>query len=265
MPEGHVAHRLAQAQRELVGAPLAATSPQGRFREGAALLDGQTLLATDAKGKHLFYRFGHGAHLHVHLGMGGKWLRDTTGRAPLPQARLRLHQERSALAWELVAPATCEVVDEEKMRTLLESLGPDPLRADADDDVACRRLGSDGRSIGAVLLDQTVISGVGNVLRAESLFACGVHPGRAADALCPDEVTCLWRTLRAMMGRAVEEGRILTVPTAPGTDRTLLAEKEARFVYKQPRCRRCGTPVQVAEIGGRESYACPTCQPEHGP
>lgn len=71
-----------------------------------------------------------------------------------------------------VAPATCEVVDDERLRMVLDHLGPDPLRADADDDEVCRRLASDRRSIGEVLLDQTVISGVGNVLRAETLFAC---------------------------------------------------------------------------------------------
>ncbi len=264
MPEGHLVHRLARDQRELIGERLGVTSPQGRFRDGAGLLDGRALLGIEAKGKHLFHHFGDGIHLHVHLGMQGKWLRDVSGRPPLRQARLRLDQPHRPLAWELVAPATCEVVDDEKLRMVLDHLGPDPLRADADDDEACRRLASDRRSIGEALLDQTVISGVGNVLRAESLFACGVHPNCTACSLPADEVGCVWRTLRTMMSRAVEEGRILTVPTDAGTDRDLLSEDDARFVYKQLRCRRCGTAVQVAEIGGRRSYACPSCQPESG-
>ncbi len=261
MPEGHVVHRLARDQRELIGERLVVTSPQGRFRDGAVVLDGRRLLGIEAKGKHLFHHFEDAAHLHVHLGMQGKWLRDVSGRPPLRQARLRLDHPNDALAWELVAPATCEVVDEEQLDSILDHLGPDPLRADADDDEACRRLAAERRSIGEALLDQAVISGVGNVLRAESLFACRVHPRRSGTSLSSAEVACLWRTLRTMMRRAVEEGRILTVPDDPGTDRALLAEAESRFVYKQPRCRRCGTAVQVEEIGGRTSYACPVCQP----
>ncbi len=262
MPEGHVVHRLARDHRELVGEPLTVTSPQGRFRQGAQLLDGRALVGVEAKGKHLFHHFGDAMHLHVHLGMQGKWLRDVSGRPPLRQARVRLAHGNGPLAWELVAPATCEVVDDDQLRIVLDHLGPDPLRADADDEEACRRLAADGRSIGEVLLDQAVISGVGNVLRAESLFACGVHPRRRGTSLSSEEVACLWRTLGTMMARAVEEGRILTVPDDDQTDRALLSEAEGRFVYKQERCRRCAAAVQVEEIGGRSSYACPVCQPE---
>lgn len=260
MPEGHLIHRLATEQRELIGERLAVTSPQGRFRDGAARLDGRPLVAVEAKGKHLFHHFDQD-HLHVHLGMTGKWLRDVTGRPPLRQARVRLAAPERPLAWELVAPTTCEVVDDEQLRTVLDRLGPDPLRGDSDDDEACRRLAADGRRIGEVLLDQAVISGVGNVLRAESLFACGVHPARSGSSLSPAEAACVWRALRTIMGRAVEEGRILTVPDDGRMDRSVLPEAEARFVYKQERCRRCATPVEVDEIGGRTSYACPVCQP----
>ena len=63
------------------------------------------------------------------------------------------------------------------------------------------------------------------------------------------------------MARAVEEGRILTVPDDGRTDRAVLPESEGRFVYKQSRCRRCGTDVETEDLGGRTSYACPSCQP----
>lgn len=261
MPEGHSVHRIANEQHELLGQDLGVTSPQGRFSTEAAFLDGRRLTAVEAKGKHLFYGFAPVGHLHVHLGMKGKYLRSEAGRPPLPQARVRLESLARRVAWELVAPSTCELIDGDQRASLLERLGPDPLRVDADAADALRRLSVDRRSIGVVLLDQSVISGVGNVFRAEVLFACRVHPRRSADSLTAAELQCLWRTLRALMSRAVREGRILSVPEEPGVDRSLLPEAEGRFVYKQERCRRCGTPVDVETIAGRTSYACPRCQP----
>jgi len=74
VPEGHSIHRLARQFRDVfAGRRLAVTSPQGRFSAGAALLDGHTLVRSDAHGKHLFLRFEHSLVLHVHLGLYGAW------------------------------------------------------------------------------------------------------------------------------------------------------------------------------------------------
>ena len=72
MPEGHSVHRLARQFGDVfVGERLAVSSPQGRFTQGAALLDGHTLTGSVAHGKHLFLEFEHGLILHVHLGLYG--------------------------------------------------------------------------------------------------------------------------------------------------------------------------------------------------
>jgi len=74
VPEGHSIHRLARQFRDVfAGRRLTVTSPQGRFSAGAALLDGHTLVRSDAHGKHLFLRFEHSLVLHVHLGLYGAW------------------------------------------------------------------------------------------------------------------------------------------------------------------------------------------------
>ena len=74
MPEGHTIHRAARDQRPmLAGKVLDVSSPQGRFFEGAARLDGQTCVAVEAYGKHLIYRFAHDESLHIHLGLFGKF------------------------------------------------------------------------------------------------------------------------------------------------------------------------------------------------
>ncbi|MEM6331080.1 MAG: DNA-formamidopyrimidine glycosylase family protein, partial [Planctomycetota bacterium] len=76
MPEGHTIHRLARDHnRDLAGQKLRVSSPQGRFEEGAAQLDGRKLIDVDAHGKHLGYRFTGGHVVHIHLGLYGKFRR----------------------------------------------------------------------------------------------------------------------------------------------------------------------------------------------
>ena len=106
-----------------------------------------------------------------------------------------------------------------------------------------------------------MIAGIGNVFRAEALFLCGQHPSRPAASLTRAEFDQLWATVRSMMRRGVEDGRIVTVDPPAGWSRTEIPEDEARYVYKQARCRRCGAPVASWILGGRTAYACPLEQP----
>jgi endonuclease-8 len=140
----------------------------------------------------------------------------------------------------------------------MAGLGPDPLRPDADRVAAVAALGATGRAVGAALLDQAVIAGVGNVFRAEALHAVGRHPATPGRDLDRAVVEQLWDVLAAMMARAVDEGRIVTVDA---TDPAAVPEAEARRVYKRERCYDCGAPVVVGEVGGRTSYHCPVEQP----
>jgi endonuclease VIII len=260
MPEGHLYHRLARDLGELASQALAASSPQGRFTEGAARIDGTRLEVAEAYGKHLLVRFAGGRTVHVHLGMRGKLLRSPdVSRPPRPQVRLRL--AGGDAAWDLIAPATCELLDDAGVAHLLGRLGPDPLREDADPERAWANLQAAPGAVGAALLDQSVIAGIGNVFRAEALFACGLHPGRPAASLPRTEFDRLWATVRAMMARAVEDGRIVTVDPPAGRSRAEIPQDEARYVYKQACCRRCGAPVVSWSLGGRIAYACPVDQP----
>ncbi len=258
MPEGHTIHRLARDLDELRGSRLHASSPQGRFSAGAAEVDGSVLERLEPFGKHLFLCTHNGACVHVHLGMRGKWLRfaDPTG-TPLRQVRLRVATER--VAWDLVAPSTCELLDEDGMRGVVATLGPDPLRPDADASSAVATLGADPRPIGSALLDQGVLAGVGNVFRNEALHAVGVHPERPARSMGADLLRELWVVLQRMMSRAVEDGRIITVDAA---DPLAVPEAEARRVYKRSHCHDCGAPVAVTKVGGRTAYHCPVEQPD---
>ena len=246
MPEGHTLHRLARDQQELVGKTVRTTSPQGKFADGAARLDGGTVVAVEAAGKHLLQRFDDGNTVHVHLGMQGKTFRSqpVTG-APMKQVRLRIKDEAADLAWDLIAPSTCELVDADQVAALRSGLGPDPLDPGVDVDHAIDNLRRAPTPIGAALLDQHTVAGVGNVFRAEALVRTGIHPGTAVAELTTQQLRDLFHTLQALMKQAVDD-----------------AEIKPKLVYKQATCLHCDTNTRVttATIGGRTAYVCPTCQ-----
>ena len=255
MPEGHTLHRLARELAELIGHRVSASSPQGRFP--ADLVDDATVEGVEAYGKHLLMDLDARPTVHVHLGMRGKWLRfsPVTGEA-MRQVRLRLAIRE--VAWDLIAPSTCETLDQDQRTALVRKLGPDPLRPDADAAEGQRRIGAYQGSVGVAVMDQSVVAGVGNVFRAEALHACRIAPTTPAGGLSAAQLEQLWDTFAAMMSQAVDDGRIITVDAE---DRLSVPEDQSRRVYKQSTCFDCGTPVEVADLAGRTSYACPRCQP----
>ena len=259
MPEGHVLHRLAGQQQELVGSPLRVTSPQGRFAGGAARLDARRLEGVEAVGKHLLHRFGDD-WLHTHLGMRGVFHRSALPSAE-PRGSVRVRLAVPAVAWDLIAPTTCGVLQDDGVGALRDRLGPDPLRDDADPERFVAVLARDKRALGVTLLDQAVVAGVGNVFRAEALFACRLHPARASSSVPAEEARALWDTLEAMMRRGVDDGRIITVEVPAGADRLEVPEQLARRVYKPDRCAECGAEVLTWPLGGRVAYACSVQQP----
>lgn len=253
MPEGHTTHRLAREhRRELAGRTVAVSSPQGRFAAGAARLDGRVLDDVDAHGKHLFYRWRgepEAPTLHVHLGLVGTF-RTHRGVAAAPTANTRLVMQAGDLAVHLAGPLACELLDPGEEERIRARLGPDPLRRDADRDAAYAALRRRRAPVGAALLDQKVVAGIGNVFRAEALFVCGLDPARPADTLERDEFDALWDTLTAMLRKGVRQGRIVT------------AGRDGRYVYRRAGepCLRCGTTIVGSTVAGRTLFSCPGCQ-----
>jgi len=262
LPEGHTIHRLARDQaKDLVGHQLGASSPQGRFAEGAALLDRSTLEATEAHGKHLVHRYDNGQILYVHLGLIGKFRRRKLDTELIGAIRLRL--EGPERAWELVGPMRCELIDEDELDTILSKLGPDPLGPKPDVDEFARRLQRRRIPIAAALLDQSVVSGIGNVYRSEICFLCGIDPRRPAKELSDTEMEELWASTVEQLEIGVRLNRIVTV-SRDEVDKPLsrLNRTERLYAYKRGgmECRRCGDEIKSDEVGARKVWWCPTCQ-----
>ena len=262
MPEGHTIHRLARRHRTLlVGHRVAASSPQGRFAEGAALIDGQVVDATDAWGKHLFHRYDD-LWLHVHLGLFGKF-RDGPVPAPEPRGALRLLLSSEDHWVELRGPTACELMTSEEREVLLARLGPDPLRRDADPEPFLHRVGRSRAPIGTLLMDQSVIAGVGNVYRAEVLLRHATSPftpGREVEA---STVQAIWDDLVVLLRAGVRAGRIVTTdPDDRERPNGRPRRVDSHYVYGRTGlpCRRCGSAVQSTVLAARTVFWCPVCQ-----
>lgn len=265
MPEGHTIHRAARLHsKRFAGEVVAATSPQGRFSEGAARIDGQKLEAVTAHGKHLFYDWSNGDILHVHLGLFGRF-RVFSDDPPPPTDGTRLAWAAPTGTLYLAGATIVDLIDPEERDAVAARLGPDPLRRRRDQvSEFARRLSRRSVPIGAALLDQKAVAGIGNVYRAELLFLTGIDPSRPAKDVDPQDVDHLWDETVKQLRAGEKSGRIITVnPREVGArSRNDLKRDERLYVYKRDGepCRRCGTEISIAEMGGRNIWWCPRCQ-----
>ncbi|PZR07721.1 MAG: DNA glycosylase [Archangium gephyra] len=258
MPEGHTLHRLALDHRRLfAGDVVRVSSPQGRFAAGAAQLDGEVLLGVEAWGKHLLYEFESSVVLHVHLGLFGRFRRHAQPAAP-PRGAVRMRMENETAYVDLHGPTACELLDAAQRQSLLARIGPDLLRADASKNDAWQRIKASRRAIGALLLDQSVVSGVGNVFRAEGLFVAGIHPETPGRELDAPQFTRLWKVLVGMLRAGVRDRKIITVKSSRADTPSRRARRT--WVYKQQLCERCQEAITCWELGNRVIYACENCQ-----
>ena len=265
MPEGHTLHRLAADLTEAFGGrTVSVTSPQGRFAPSAALLDQTLLLEATAHGKHLFCAFVDDRILHIHLGLIGKF---SLGPPEPPVGEVRVRLATREVAADLRGPQLCAVRTPVEVAAVIAELGPDPLRADADPERAWRRIRRASRPIAALLMDQTILSGVGNVYRAEVLFRNRVNPHRPGNRLSRRSWQGIWADLVTLMPEGVRDNRIDTVlpehtPEAMGRPPRVDDHGGEVYVYRRAGlpCWVCGSRVRTEVLAGRNLFWCGRCQ-----
>ena len=277
MPEGHTLRRLAdELNGAFAGRTVRVSSPQGRFAADAEQVDGSRLLGADSAGKHLFVELDGERFIHVHLGLIGSFdVHAGVEEVPDPvgQVRLRLvtagpGDPRGTSYADLRGAILCDLVGPDRRAEILGRLGPDPLRSDADPDLAWRRISRSHRSIGDLLMDQKVLAGVGNVYRAEVLFRHRIHPLRPGNTLRISQWRAIWADLVELMGEGVRSGRIDTVrsehtPEAMGRPARQDDHGGEVYVYRRTAmpCLLCGSAVRTGVLAGRNIFWCPHCQP----
>lgn len=378
MPEGHSVHRIArQFRHNFRGKTVRASSPQGRFAEGASVLDGRTITDVDAVGKQMFMHFGDDVWLRVHLGMYGAWdfagqittdptiesaagrmgqtnqrgtvlaedaadadaerdadaesdgeahaaapasdaprtgkrrvaaagnkrddvllaeLRDADGEDSVSsigaprRARVRMSEQTKGLpendetfppepvgavrvrlltdttVADLRGPTACEVVTGADVQRVIDSLGPDPQHDDtqAAEDRFTATVRKKPTPIGLLLMDQKVVSGIGNVYRAELLFRAKVNPHTPGKLVPEETVRGIWRDWVRLLAIGIETGQMMTMDDLDDEAyRLAMASRADRhWVYKREGlpCRVCGTHISLEEMGARKLYWCPVCQ-----
>lgn len=267
MPEGHTIHRLAADHAErFAGRPVRAGSPQGKFSAGAALVDGQVLDAADAHGKHLFLGFAGTGWIHIHLGLFGK-VGFGTAPVPPPADTVRLRLANADTYVDLRGPTTCELITDGEKHAIHDRLGPDPLRGSDDPERAWERISRSRVTIAALLMDQKIIAGVGNVYRAEVLFRHGIDPYRPGRDLTRPQWDAIWADLAALMREGVRNNRIDTVrpehtPEAMGRPPRVDDHGGEVYVYRRANlpCLVCEGEVRTAGLAARNLFWCERCQ-----
>lgn len=234
MPEGHTLHRLALTlDRAFAGTRPRVSSPQGRAVEGAALIDGRLLERAEAWGKHLFLTFEGDIILNVHLGLIGVFdVSEHAGpdRVPEPVGAVRLRLVGRRHVADLRGATVVQIVTPEQMEATIARLGPDPLRAGTEGNEperALARMARTSRTFAEVLMDQSIIAGVGNLYRCEVLFRHRVDPLRAASQIRPTTFLRIWDDLVELLAIGVAFGQIITMDHQLEEARDILAGLEA--------------------------------------
>ncbi|GAA5042125.1 formamidopyrimidine-DNA glycosylase [Thermocatellispora tengchongensis] len=251
--------------------------------EFSARLKGREIAQAERRGKYLWLPFSDGQEaLLAHLGMSGQLL-VVEPDSPLERhlrvrltfddggPELRFVDQRTfghLLVTDLVRPeprpgqaGTAE--EERPVPGTIAHIAKDPMEESFDEDEFTRRLRARRSQVKRALLDQSLISGVGNIYADESLWRVKLHWARPANALSRPKVEELLRAIRAVLGEALLQGGTsfdslyVNVNGESGYfDRAL-----AVYGRRDKPCRRCGTPIVREPFMNRSSYSCPRCQP----
>jgi len=299
MVEGHSVHRVANLHRKrLVGKSFFAWSPNGRFTEGADLINGKMFSRIEAVGKNLFCFFDTTSTnttttgninnndnnnnnnnnsecvgevkdekqnnnstvvVHVHFGMAGNWAVYQNEDAPEPSKTNRLRLEYPGIVADLSAMTVQYGGIEDLYEKKRSKLGEDPLRDDSNPEQLWSRVQKSKKSIGALIMDQSYFTGPGNIYRAEILFKAKIHPDRIGKTLTRQEFDMVWYHTKDLLKRGYITGSILTVDSDEA--KALGKPNMRRYIYNTSKCPRCSSSIKSWQIAARTCYACPKCQP----
>jgi len=246
--------------RALAGAPL--TRWDLRWGELATTDHrGATTLEVVSRGKHILQRLDSGLTLHSHLRMEGTWrIEDSGGLTARQLANPQIRAVVGTSRWSAVGLrlGMLDLLPTAQESTLVGHLGPDLLGPDWDAERASANLVGSSATIGAALLDQRNLAGVGTLWASESLFLERIHPWATAESLQPGVVSALVARAHRLIDAARQHAFQSTTGSRRPGQNTYVHGRSGRP------CRRCGEGVRVATIGDapqeRTMFYCPRCQ-----
>jgi formamidopyrimidine-DNA glycosylase len=235
-------------------------------REFAERVAGQRVMGIDRRGKYLLIALSEGDTLGVHRRMSGNLTFAPPGvEVPYARVRLLLDDGRQLVYNDPRKFGRLMLLARDELPGVLSALGPEPLDPAFTPEVLAERLANRPRAIKALLLDQSVVAGLGNIYADEALFRAGINPLRPAASLTPAEVAALHTGIQGALRTGIEHGG-----TTFGRHRDVYDEAGSNLehveVYRrtgQP-CVRCGTPIVRTVVAQRGTHYCPRCQPAEG-
>ena len=228
-------------------------------------LVGKKIEKVDRRGKYLILRLSGGEALILHLRMSGSLLLRSSPGEPAPYFRtIFLLDNGVELCFRdpRKLGAMWMVKDE---HSVVGKLGPEPLEPGFTPEVLVQRLSNRSAPIKAVLCDQTVLAGVGNMYADEALFAAGIHPLKRANSLSKEEVLRLHRAVRQVLEDAIASSGASTRDYRRPSGEPGSAQYAFQVAHRggQP-CPVCSTPIERIPIRNRGTYFCPRCQAGSG-
>lgn len=234
--------------------------------ETAAELTGETVSALERRGKYLVVRFESGRVLLIHLRMTGSLLLLRDGVAsendPYRRAVVRLdngadvayRDVRRFGTWLLLEPGELEPY-------LATRVGAEPLGRSLTAGSLVERLAKRKAPLKAIVLDQRVFAGVGNIYADEALWWARLHPLRPGHEVSQDELKTLVKAIRRALrlGIARQGATLRDYRGADGAEGSMQSEFRVYGREGEP-CLRCGTPIEKTRAGGRGTWYCPNCQ-----
>ena len=198
--------------------------------------------------------------LHIHLGLYGKFRRHKSP-PPEPRGAVRLRVVGGEKAFDLNGPTACELLSQPKVNALLNRLGVDPLRDDADPEKAWDRIRRTRSPIGTVLMNQAIIAGVGNVYRSEILFLLRIHPERPANTFSRDEFDGLWKLTVDLLKIGKRYNRIIIADPKDGRQIPQSHEPQRASAGLQERFLHAVRNSHLFVEAGSSQSLCLSCVP----
>lgn len=231
-------------------------------------VEGRRVESVERRGKYLVFRLDGDRVWWSHLRMSGKWRFDPDGAAPLPEyARVVFELDDGArLVFQDVRTlGEMEVVSAERWADRSDALGPEPLEEAFTAEALLARLERSRRAVKELLLDQSVVAGLGNIYVVEALWRARVSPRRRGINVGPERGRRLHRAIVDVLSEAVGQagtslgGTYLNWADDEGGRGRFRAFLSAYGREGEP-CPRCGTPIRRFVQAQRSTWYCPTCQ-----
>ena len=230
--------------------------------EFCSRLTGQKITGLARRGKYLITSLTGDDLLIIHLKMSGSLLTGRDSSEPPKYTRAIMHLDNGTNIFFRDPRKFGGMWLVPDSRRVIKKLGPEPLEADFTPQVLAQRLNHRQAPVKALLCDQSVIAGIGNMYADEALYAARIHPLRTGASLSPDELARLHQVIQQILWAAIRnKGASIVNYYRPGGEKGT-AHFEFKVAHGRGKtCAVCGSPIQRITVRNRGTYFCPRCQP----